>query len=118
LADQLETLLPPSGGEEAFRLLSVVGLVALLVVAAGCWRRSTAALAERVAWLPAVAVVVVLNAYLWSGATAFMRAATEAGLLSTLVVLGSSRRRLLPLVGLGLAGLWALTAVAQLSKLG
>jgi len=118
LADQLGTLLPPSGGEEAFRLLSVVGLVALLVVAAWCWRRSTAALAERVAWLPAVAVVVVLNAYLWSGATAFMRAATEAGLLSTLVVLGSPHRRLLPLVGLGLAGLWALTAVAQLSKLG
>lgn len=118
LADQLGTLLPPSGGEEAFRLLSVVGLVALLVVAAWCWRRSTAALAERVAWLPAVAVVVVLNAYLWSGATAFMRAATEAGLLSTLVVLGSPRRLLLPLVGLGLAGLWALTAVAQLSKLG
>lgn len=117
LADQMGKLLPPSGGEEAFRLISVVGLVALVIAAAWCWRRSAATLAERVAWLPAVAVVVVLNAYLWSGATAFMRAATEVGLLSTLLILGSPRRRLLPLAGLGLAGLWALTAVAQLSKL-
>lgn len=117
LADQLGTLLPPSSGEEAFRLASVLGLVALLGAAAWTWRRSTAPLAERVAWIPAVAVVVVLNAYLWSGATAFLRAATEAGLLSTAIVLGTRRRALLPLAGLGLAGLWALTAVAQLSKL-
>ncbi len=88
LADQLGQLLPPGGGDEAFRLVSAVGLVALLGAAAWCWRRSTAPLPERVAWLPAVAVVLLLNAYLWSGATAFMRAATEAGLLSILVILG------------------------------
>jgi hypothetical protein len=118
LADQLGTLLPPGSGEEAFRLVSVIGLVALLVAAAWAWRRSTAPLVERVAWLPAVAVVVLLNAYLWSGATAFLRAGTEAGLLSILVLLGSTRTRLLGLAAVGLAGLWALTAVAQISKLG
>lgn len=119
LAEQLPDLLPPDGGEAAFRLVCAAGLLALLGAAGWCWRRSTAPLAERVAWVPAVLVVLVLNAYLWSGATAFMRAATEAGLLSTLVLLGTTRRRrLLPLLGLGLAGLWALTAVAQLSKLG
>ncbi len=118
LAEELATLLPPGGGDEAFRLLSAVGLLALLGGAAWVWRASAAPLVERVAWLPAVAVVVLLNAYLWSGATAFMRASTEAGLLAILVLLGSARHRLLALAGTGLAGLWALTAVAQLSKLG
>jgi hypothetical protein len=89
-----------------------------LGTAAWCWRRSTATLPERAAWIPAVVVVLLLNAYLWSGATAFMRAATEAGLLSILVILGTTSRRLVPLTGLGLGGLWLLTAVAQLSKLG
>jgi hypothetical protein len=118
LIDQLGSLVPPSGGDEAFRLLSVVGLLALLVGAAWAWRTTTVPVAERTAWVLAVAVVVLLNDYLWSGATAFLRASTEAGLLSILVLLGARRPRLLPLAGLGLAGLWALTAVAQLTKLG
>lgn len=117
--DQAIAVVVPSGGAEAFRLLSMIGLVALLGAAGWAWRRTTAPAAERITWLGAVAVVVVLNAYLWSGATAFMRAATEAGLLSILVLLGTTRHRdrLLPLAALGLGGLWALTAVAQLSKL-
>lgn len=118
LVDLLRTVVPPSSGEEAFRLLSVAGLLGLIGLAAWSWRRSATPLAERVAWLPAVAVVVLLNAYLWSGATAFMRASTEAGLLSILVIVGSPRRWLFPLASAGLAGLWLLTAAAQLSKLG
>ncbi|CAN5760360.1 hypothetical protein BH10ACT1_BH10ACT1_08210 [soil metagenome] len=118
LVDLLREVVPPSGGDEAFRLLSVLGLFGLIGLAAWCWRRSTAPLPERVAWLPAVAVVGLLNAYLWSGATAFMRASTEAGVLSILVVLGSTKRWVLPLASLGLAGLWLLTAGAQLAKLG
>lgn len=118
LADLLRNVVPPASGEEAFRLLSAAGLLGLISLAAWCWRRSTTPLAERVAWLPAVAVVALLNAYLWSGATAFMRASTEAGLLSILVLFGSPRRWLLPVASAGLAGLWLLTAAAQLSKLG
>lgn len=110
--------LPPHGGDEAFRLLCLLGVVALVVVAAWSWRATAAPLAERVAWLPAVAVVLLLNAYLWSGATAFLRAATEAGLLSILVVLGSRRDRLLAVTGLGLAGFWLLVAASQVAKLG
>ena len=87
LVDQLGTLLPPRAASEVFRLVSIVGLVALL--ATGGWllvrTRSVPLDAERIAWIGAVAVVVLLNAYLWSGATAFMRAATEAGLLSILL---------------------------------
>jgi hypothetical protein len=118
LAKELGHVLPPSGGAEAFRLVSIVGLVALLAVAGAVWQRSEAPLAERVAWIPAVGVIVVLNAYLWSGATAFMRAATEAGLLSILVILGSKRERLVALAGVGLGGLWLLTAASQVAKLG
>jgi hypothetical protein len=120
LVDQLGTLLPPSGGAEAFRLISVIGLVALLSAAG--WVlvrfRSRPFLpdAEQIAWLGSVAVVVVLNAYLWSGATAFMRAATEAGLLSILLLVRGPSQRLLAAAGIGLGGLWLLTAVAQLGK--
>lgn len=118
LVEELGRSLPPSSGEEAFRVLCAAGLLALVGAGAWCWRRSTAPLAERLAWLPALAVVALLNDYLWSGATAFLRASTEVGLLSILLVLGTGRRRLVGLVGLGLGGFWALTAVAQLSKLG
>jgi len=61
--------------------------------------------------------VLLLNAYLWSGATAFMRAATEAGLLSVLLLIRVAPRRLLLLCGSGLGALWLLTAVAQITKL-
>jgi len=50
-----------------------------------------------------------------------MRATTEAGVLSVLVLLGHRSRgadRLVAMAGIGLAPLWALTAVAQLTKLG
>jgi len=118
LADQLTKIVPPAGGDEAFRLLAMIALATLIGVAAWVWRRSETPFAERVAWIPAVAVVVLLNAYLWSGATAFLRAATEAGLLSILVILGSKRERLVQLMAVGLAGMWLLTAASQVAKIG
>lgn len=120
LVDQLLELLPPSGSAEALRLVSMVGLVAL--VAAAAWSVARAAAiapsAEQLAWLGAVAVVLVLNAYLWSGATAFLRASTEAGLLSILLIVQFAAPRLRALAAAGLAALWAATAAAQLTKLG
>lgn len=115
--------IPPGSGEEAFRLLCILGLVALVATAGWCWGRTSVPATERVAWLGAVAVAALLNAYLWSGATAFARATTEAGLLSILVILGSSRstsrhERLLPLVTLGLGCFWLLNAASQVAKLG
>lgn len=118
LVDLVTVAVPPDGGDEVFRLLSAIGLVALLVAGASVWRRTSATTGERLAWLPAVAVIVVLNAYLWSGATAFMRAGTEAAVLSIALLLATNRDRLLPLAAVGLGGLWLLTAAAQLSKLG
>lgn len=118
LVTELRRSVPPGSGAEAFRLLGAAGLVALIAAAAWCWRSTTTPAAERIAWLPAVLVVVMLNDYLWSGATAFARAATEAGLLSVLVILGSGRRTMLTVTAAGLAGLWLLTAASQVAKLG
>jgi hypothetical protein len=117
LLHELGRSLPPSGGTEAFRLLSIVVLLGVLGAAAVALTSSSAPFAERVAWVPAVAVVALLNAYLWSGATAFMRAGTEAFLMSGLVLLGS-RKRWIELVSLPVAGLWALTVIAQVGKAG
>ncbi|MCU1370717.1 MAG: hypothetical protein JWO77_1911 [Ilumatobacteraceae bacterium] len=135
LVDQLTKIVPPGGGDEAFRLLSASGLIILL--AAGGWalvRQRPRPLpapggtgadaitvrrwpdAEQLAWLGALGVILLLNAYLWSGATAFMRASTEAGLLSILLLVRSAPSRLLLLAGTGLGGLWLLTAIAQLTK--
>jgi hypothetical protein len=118
LIENLGDLLPPDGGESAFRLLFALGLVGVLGLGAWCWRATTAPDAERAAWVPAALVVVVLNAYLWSGATAFMRAGTELGLLTTAIVVGTERPLARRLLLLGVAAGWSLTAVAQVTKLG
>lgn len=115
LAKELSKDLPPHGGAGAFRLVSLAVLLGVIIVAALALRGTTIPLAERVAWLPAVVVVVTLNAFLWSGATAFMRAGSESYLLSALVLLGH-RARYAALVALPVAVLWALTIGSQLAK--
>ena len=117
LLHEIGRSVPPSGGTEAFRLLSLVVLIGVIAAAALAMKDSATPLTERVAWVPAAAVVVLLNSYLWSGATAFMRAGTEAFLLSGLVLLGS-RKRWTELVAVPVTGLWLLTVVAQLGKAG
>ena len=115
VGNQLGKLLPPHGGAAAFRLLSLIFLFVVLLTAAASFRRCNVSLPERVSWLLSIVVLVTLNAYLWSGATAFMRAGTETYLLSTLIVLGHRGRQatyLAPFVG----GLWVLTVVSQLVK--
>lgn len=118
--EQFAKVVVPSDSAEALRLVSMVGLLAL--IAAAAWSvaraRAIAPTAEQLAWAGAVAVVLLLNAYLWSGATAFLRASTEAGLLSILLLLEFAVVRLRTLVAVGLAALWAGTGLAQLTKLG
>src|SRR6185437_1082829 len=108
LAHELSKDLPPHGGAAAFRLLSIVILLAVLVIGALAMRGTTIPFAERVAWVPAVVVVLTLNAFLWSGATAFMRAGTEGYLMSALVLIGHRSRYALYAAGPVLI-LWLLT---------
>jgi len=120
LVDQLRTLVVPDGSDEVFRLVSMIALALLLGATAWtAWRVKPRRLdPELAAWLAAVGVVVLLNSYLWSGATAFMRATTEAGLLSILLMVRWARPLLLRATVAGVAALWLLTAGAQLAKLG
>lgn len=115
LVHELRRSLPPASGTAAFRLASIAVLLSVVAAAALCLRRSAVPLGEKVAWVASVLVVVLLNGYLWSGATAFMRAATEAYLLSALVVLGGSVR-VSVLSALPVGGLWVVTASAQVAK--
>lgn len=124
LIDELRTMGVPSTREEVFRLLSATTVIGLICLAARRWGATSASLAERLAWAASVAVVLLLNAYLWSGATAFMRASTEAALLSLILVLGRSpsppgaaSTRVLSVTAAVLSSVWLMTAVAQLTKL-
>ncbi len=62
------------------------------------WPRTQATWTERVAWVGAVGVVLLLSASTCGRGRheAFLRASTEAGVLSALVVLGSGRRWAVP----------------------
>jgi hypothetical protein len=117
LATELGRSLPPSGGEELYRLACIAGLLGLAGVAAACWRSSGAPLHVHLAWVPAALLVLVLNDYQWSGATAFLRGTTEAGLLSMLVILGAARATLHRAVAAGASVGWAASAAAQVAKL-
>ncbi|MCB0978089.1 MAG: hypothetical protein KDB02_11585 [Acidimicrobiales bacterium] len=110
-------LVPPGSGEEGFRLLFALGLVGVLVLGAWCFRRSQVPPPERVAWVAAAGVVVLLSEVLWAGATAFMRAGTELGLMTTVVLLGTEIRLPRRLLAVGFTAGWLLTAVAQVTKI-
>jgi hypothetical protein len=115
LVKELGNDLPPHGGAAAFRLVSLAILLGVIAVAGLALRGTTIPFAERVAWVPSLIVVITLNAFLWSGATAFMRAGSEAYLMSALIILGS-RSRYATLVAPPVAGLWLLTVGSQLGK--
>jgi hypothetical protein len=115
LAKELSKDVPPDSAASAFRLVSIVVLVGVIVIAAMAMRTTTIPVAERVAWLPAVLVLTTLNPYLWSGATAFMRGASESYVMSTLVLLGD-RARYATFAALPVAVLWLLTVGSQLAK--
>lgn len=120
LLTELGRSVPPGGGEELYRLACIVGLLGLVGLAAAAWRSTAAPLAVRIAWVPAALLVLLLNDYQWSGATAFLRGTTEAGLLSIIVLLGATRtvvhERLDAALAGGLGAGWLASAAAQLSK--
>ena len=95
LSALLESI-PPSTSGSALRLLSLLFVLGIIVVGACTIRSSTARLAEKLAWCGSAAFIVVLNGNPLVSAPSFMRAATELGLLTVILLFGSRSRLLVP----------------------
>lgn len=80
----------------ALRLVSLLLVLGLIVVGAFTVRASTARLAEKIAWCGSAAFVVLLNGNPLVNAPSLMRAATELGLLTVIVLSGTRSRLLVP----------------------
>ncbi len=105
----------PTSTDGVFRLVSLGGLLALLGIALACARSSAASRVEKAALVLAAVVLSTLSPFVWAGATSFMRAAAEMGLLATVVAATSTARTrlLLPLV---VAPVTLLTLASQVIK--
>jgi hypothetical protein len=93
---------------DAGHLMSLISLaltVGLLVAGAITIGRSTARAAEKVAWAGSAVLFVTLSGYPLVSAPSIMRAATEFGLLTVIVLLGSRSRLIGPAaIGIVLVG--------------
>lgn len=96
--------------------LSLLTLVAVIASATAVLRRSLASGTEKLGFLFSVALVLMLSAYPWSGATSFMRASTELGVLGTIILLGTRSRAADTALG-GIATVWLVTMVSQILKI-
>jgi hypothetical protein len=93
---------------DASHLMSLISLVlaaGMLMAGAISIRRSTARAAEKVAWACSAVLFVTLNGNPLVSAPSIMRAATELGLLTIIVLLGSRSRLVVPAaIGIVLVG--------------
>jgi hypothetical protein len=82
---------PPADRADAMLLVALTLLIVLLLVGALTIGRSTASMAVKLSWIGAIILVASLNANPWGEPKSFLRAATEFGLLTYVVVLGGRR---------------------------
>jgi hypothetical protein len=78
------------------RLVSLLFVLGLIAVGATAFSSSSARLAEKLAWCASVVLFVVLNGNPLVNAPSFMRAGTELGLFTVILLLGSRSRLLVP----------------------
>jgi len=101
--------IPPDTMVKALRLLSLLFVWGIIVVGACTIRSSEARLAEKLAWCGSAAFIVVLNGNPLVSPPSFMRAATELGLLTVILLFGSRTRLLVPtavaIVAVGVASI-------------
>jgi hypothetical protein len=81
----------------------ILVLVVITALAAWAWPRTKAPMAERVAWLGTLALVVCLSSAVWGG-TAHFRSLDQLYLLGTLLIVGSRARLYLPAALVALLG--------------
>ena len=78
------------------RLVSLFFVLGLIAVGGTVFRSSSARLAEKLAWCASVVMFVVLNGNPLVNAPSFMRAGTELGLFTLILLIGSRSRLLVP----------------------
>jgi hypothetical protein len=110
------TAFSPISGAGLFRLVSLGFIMLVITIGLLVVRRSSAPLHEKIALVLATVVLTLLSGYVWAGATSFMRAGTEAYLLSSLVIVSAHRWRMMWLLCLPVVGVWALTAASVVVK--
>jgi hypothetical protein len=98
------------------RVASLLFVLGLIAVGATVFSSSSARLAEKLAWCASVVLFVVLNGNPLVNAPSFMRAGTELGLFTVILLLGSRSRLLVP-TAITMATLAAASFGAMLIKM-
>jgi hypothetical protein len=98
------------------RLISLLFVLGMIAVGGTVFISSSARLAEKLAWCASVLLFVVLNGNPLVNAPSFMRAGTELGLLTVILLLGS-RSRLLAPTAITMTSLAAASVGAMLIKM-
>lgn len=117
LVDQVNRFLPPSSGSAAFRDLLLAFLVLVLVAGGFAMVSSTARRHEKVALILAVALMPLFAGVIWTGATSFMRASTEAFVLAIVVLLGA-RTPAIRVVAVATVAALGVTVASEVVKAG
>jgi hypothetical protein len=107
---------PPTNGGDLFRDASLALLVFVVVAAAIALPRSRAATYEKLAFVFGAIVATLPNRYIWTGATSFVRGATEAYVFAIVVLLGA-RLKLDRWVAAAVIAMFGLTFVSEVTKL-
>jgi len=110
-----ESIADPDAGN-LVRLVSLLFVLGLIAVGATVFFSSSARLAEKLAWCASVALFIVLNGNPLVNAPSFMRAGTEVGLLTVVLLIGSRSRLLVP-TAITMAALAAASLATMLIKM-
>jgi hypothetical protein len=104
----------PSDARSLFRSASALLLVGIGILTTYRWRDSHAPLSERLAFLLAVAVLLMQSEHSWPDAASFLRVGTEYWVLGILTLLGVEARGALWLLPLPTGLIWIATAMGRI----
>jgi hypothetical protein len=117
LLDASDRFWPPTSGAAVFRVVSLAFLALVVAAAAAALPRSAAPLYAKAGFVLGALVLPLLSEFPWSGATSFVRAATEAYVFGVVVLFGHpGNAPVRALTAASSAGLFGLTFVSEVGK--